>query len=184
MRPNHLINGPGRKKKENTLPVPTTMSELDRQIEYLTALKKDMKNENENQNEKKSKNNRDIKSVQKKSRDTGQKVYPQKMTNKKQEKCEIDKNSTCFLLKMKSPGKFLVQNDMTMYNEEEQTYQIFFELKNIEDRYIKNYDSDNNILILELPMKKKGSYISVIIRIDLNKRKDGIIECPFWIKIN
>ena len=184
MRPNHLINGPGRKEKENIIPVPTTMSELDRQIEYLTILKKDM--ESKNQNEKKSNNNHDTKFVQKKSQNAQKKVYLRKLTNKKQKKWKFDvnKNNIYFLLKMKFPGKFLVQNDMSMYNEEDQTYQILFELKNIEDKYIKNYDSNDNILILELPMKKKGSYINVIININLNKQKDGIIECPFWIKIN
>jgi hypothetical protein len=96
----------------------------------------------------------------------------------------IDKSDIRFIIKIENPGNILIKNQKNIYDEKKNIYNIIFELKNIGDKYIKNYDNKSNILFLNIPMKKKGGIYNIIIKVDLNIKAKYIPNCPFWIKGN
>ncbi len=71
---------------------------------------------------------------------------------------------------------------MFLFDEEKQIFQIYFEMKTINKKYIKIYNEEKNLLTLEIPMKKKGNIINVIFDVDITK--DGIVDCNYSTKIN
>ena len=75
----------------------------------------------------------------------------------------IDKN-VIICIKIDNPGDFLVKNEKYMFNEVTNTYQVLFNMNDINDKYIKLV-SDNRFN-LHIPMKKNGCIITVVISVN------------------
>ena len=90
------------------------------------------------------------------------------------------KENIIFRLIMESPGQFVVKNNTYIFNQEENTYQIYFKLNDIDNKYIKHYNND--IITMEIPMKKLGTYIIVVIKLDLKLKNNDVIDCQYRTK--
>jgi hypothetical protein len=97
---------------------------------------------------------------------------------------DILKDKFFIRLLIESPGKFYIKNNTFIFNEEENLYQVFFESKDIDKKYIKKFDNIQNKLTLEIPMFKNGNKYAIIIHVNLNTRcnDSDIINCNFFIK--
>jgi hypothetical protein len=94
-------------------------------------------------------------------------------------------NITIRLL-MKNPGIFMFEHKKFVYEEVNNLYHVYFDVKSIK-KFIDKYDSHQNICIFKIPMVQYGNKISVIINLDVNKilnnKVGDIIDNQYSTKI-
>ena len=92
----------------------------------------------------------------------------------------VDKNIMIYI-KIDNPGNVLVKHEKYIFNDITNTYQVLFNVNEINDKYIKPIT--NTKYNLHLPMKKNGNVYTIVISVNLNGKKDDILECNFHSKI-
>jgi len=172
-------------KRPNNLIYGSSISDIDAQINKLNIIKNNMIQNKDNLNLNLNIQNKDsIVNIQNKNKNKDEDSIVN-IQNKDSIFNQINQEKinsvTCRIL-MDAPGIFFVENDTFLFNEENEEvnmYQIYFQLKNIKKTYYKKYIQ--NILTLEIPMKKNGNIIMIIINVDLSQT--DIINCNYTMKI-